>query len=181
MRRLFAAGSLVAVAMLLTACAPSQSPQWTYAPPTVPPSAGPSQSAGASAAASAPASVAPSTAPSTAASAPASAPASAEASAPAPSSGGAGSVVDITAQNVDWTTKDLTAPANAPFKIHFDNEDASTPHNIVIKDGQGQQYLSTDLLTGVAQADYEVPALAPGTYQFTCQVHPNMIGNLTVQ
>ncbi|MFN8631241.1 MAG: cupredoxin domain-containing protein [Chloroflexota bacterium] len=171
MRRLIAAGSLLAVAVLLSACAASQSPNWTYAPPTPAPTAGPSQSAAASAEASAPASAAPS------------AEASAGGSAPAPSQGGGagGTVVDITALNVDWTTKDVTAPANAPFKIHFDNQDASTPHNIVIKDGQGQQFLSTDLLTGPATADYEVPALAAGTYQFTCQVHPNMIGTLTVK
>lgn len=169
MRRLIAAGSLLVAAMLLSACAASQSPNWTYAPPTVAPSANPS--AAASGEASAPAS------------APASAEASGGASAPAPSQGegGAGTVVDITAQNVDWTTKDLSVPAGAAFKIHFDNQDPSTPHNIVIKDGQGQQFLSTDLLTGVAQADYEVPALAAGTYSFVCAVHPSMVGTLTVK
>jgi plastocyanin len=172
MRRLIAVGSLLVVALVLSACAASQSPNWTYAPPTPAPTPGPSQSAGASAEASAPASTAPS------------AEASGGASSPAASQGGggaSGTVVDITAQNVDWTTKDVTAPAGAPFKIHFDNQDASTPHNIVIKDGQGQQFLSTDLLTGVAQADYDVPALAAGTYTFVCSVHPNMTGTLTVK
>jgi len=27
---------------------------------------------------------------------------------------------------------------------------------------------------------YDVPALAAGTYQFVCTVHPNMIGTLKV-
>jgi plastocyanin len=181
MRRLVAAASILLVAMLLSACTASQAPGWTFAPVTPAPSS--AASAEASAPASAAASAAPSDAASAAPSAEGSSAPSAEASA-APSQGGAsGTVVDITALNVDWTpeTKDLTAPANAAFKIHFDNQDPSTPHNIVIKDGQGQQFLSTELLNGPAAADYDVPALAAGTYQFVCSVHPNMVGTLTVQ
>jgi len=168
MRRPLAAISLLAVALLLSACAASQAPGWTFAPPTPAPTAGPSSSADASAAAS--------EAPSAAASAASSAGASAAASG---GTGGSG-VVDITASGVAWTTKDVTAPANTAFKIHFDNQDASTPHNIIIKDGTGMEMFKTDLLTGVAAMDYDVPALPAGTYTFVCIVHPAMVGNLTV-
>ncbi len=38
-----------------------------------------------------------------------------------------------------------------------------------------------DIFPGVAHKTYDVPALAAGAYTFHCIVHPNMIGNLTVQ
>jgi plastocyanin len=36
------------------------------------------------------------------------------------------------------------------------------------------------IVTGPVEVDYPVPALAAGTYQFICSIHPNMIGTLTV-
>ena len=162
MRRPIAAISLLAVALLLSACAASQAPGWTFAPPTPAPSAGPSSSADASAAASTAASAA----------------ASSDASSAVPSTGS--NVVGITALNVAWTQNEVSAPGNAAFTIHFDNQDASTPHNIVIKDGSGMAMFTGALVTGPAQVDYAVPALAPGKYTFVCSVHTTMIGNLTV-
>ena len=38
-----------------------------------------------------------------------------------------------------------------------------------------------DIITGVAEADYNVPALAAGDYTFVCSVHPNMTGTLTAE
>jgi len=168
MRRPLAALSLLAVALLVSACAASVAPGWTFAPPTPAPTPGPSQSAGASAAASEAASTAPSAESSGAPSAGA--------------SGGAGGsgAVDITAAGTTWTTTDVTAPANAAFTIHFDNQDPSIPHNIVIKDGSGMAMFTSDLLTGAAKADYQVPALPAGAYTFVCSVHTNMVGHLTV-
>jgi len=169
MRRPLATVSLLAVALLLSACAASQAPGWTFAPPTPAPTPGPSQSAAAS------------TAPSAEASAAASGEAPSAGASAAASGGTVGAaVVDITASGVQWTTKDVTAPANAAFKIHFDNQDASTQHNIIIKDGTGMEMFKTDLLTGAATMDYDVPALAAGTYTFVCLVHPSMVGNLVV-
>ena len=40
---------------------------------------------------------------------------------------------------------------------------------------------SGDIITGVAEADYNVPALAAGDYPFVCSVHPNMTGTLTAE
>ena len=37
-----------------------------------------------------------------------------------------------------------------------------------------------EMVTGVAQKDYQVDALPAGTYTFVCQVHPSMTGTLTV-
>jgi plastocyanin len=35
------------------------------------------------------------------------------------------------------------------------------------------------IITGVAEASYDVPALKAGAYTFHCSVHPNMTGTLT--
>ncbi len=79
------------------------------------------------------------------------------------------------------TSSTLTAPANAAFQIDFDNEDASVAHNVTIKDATGAMLFKGDLVTGVAQATYNVPAIPAGSYTFYCIVHPNMTGTLTVQ
>ena len=73
------------------------------------------------------------------------------------------------------------AQISCRFTIHFDNQDASVPHDIVIKDSSGMAMFTGDLVTGVAQKDYSVPALAAGTYSFVCTVHSNMQGTMTVQ
>lgn len=177
MRRPIAAVALLAVAMLVSACAASQAPGWTFAPPTPSPTAGPSQSAGASGAPAASESAA-----AASASAPAaSSDASAGASAPAASGGAAGgNVINLTAQGIQWTTTSLKAPANTAFTIHFDNQDQGVPHNLNIKDASGQDVFKSDLVTGPAQADFQIKALPAGTYTFVCNVHPGMQGTLTV-
>jgi plastocyanin len=89
--------------------------------------------------------------------------------------------IDIRAQGIAFTTTALTAPAGATFQIKFDNEDASVPHNVEIKDGTGKTVFKGDLVTGVMTTTYTVPPLAAGTYPFNCTVHPNMTGTLTVK
>ena len=118
---------------------------------------------------------APSAGASTAPSAGASTAPSAGASQPA-----AGVAIDEVALNIQFVTKDLTATANAPITIHFDNQDASTPHNIVIKDSSGKDVFTGDTVNGPAKADYNVGPLAAGDYTFVCQFHANMTGTLKV-
>ena len=73
------------------------------------------------------------------------------------------------------------APADQPFQIKFDNEDASTPHNIQIADGSGKLVFEGDTVNGVNTITYNVPALAAGSYKFACKWHPTMVGDLTVK
>ena len=56
-----------------------------------------------------------------------------------------------------------TAPADKPFVIEFDNQDAATPHNVEIKDSTGAVKFKGDIFPGVATRQYQVPALAAGT------------------
>ena len=170
MRRPVFALALVAVALGAAACSTASSPGWTYAPPTEAP-------ASAEASASAGASAAPSGEASASASAPAaSAPSeSAGASASAPA---AGQAIQISALNVAFEQTDVTAPADTPFTIDFDNKEA-VPHNVEIKDGSGAQVFMGDIVTGPTVVQYQVNALPAGAYTFHCTVHPNMVGNLT--
>ena len=90
-------------------------------------------------------------------------------------------VVSIVAQGIAFTTTDVTAPADKPFAISFDNQDAGTPHNVAIKDASGAEVFKGDIFNGVAKQTYSVPALKAGAYTFACSVHPNMTGTLTVK
>ena len=149
-----------ALALATAGCASTAAPGWTFAPPTPAPAVTPAPSG----AATAP----PSTAPSSAASAGASA---------APS-GGSG--VTVSASGIAFEQTAITAPANTPFVISFDNKDAGIPHNIQITDAANMVVFKGDIVTGPAQAQYNVGALPAGTYTFSCSVHPNMTGTLTV-
>lgn len=175
MRRLsFVAVALFAV--VATACASGGTAGWTYAPApsaTPVPSGEPSGSAPASAPASTPASAAPSGSPSGSTS---------------PSGEPSGTVVTVTAPTgaavTGFEPKELTGPANTPFKLEFDNQDATAPHNFVLNDPSGQPVNigDTSIFTGPEKRTYDVPALAPGAYPFLCQVHPTtMTGTLTIQ
>jgi plastocyanin len=163
-----ALGGLLALA--LAACSAGTEPGWTFAPtpsPTVAPSAAPSGSAAPSAAPSG--SGAPSVAP------------SGGAPSVAPSGGTGGTVLTEVASGVQFQTTSLQAPANQPFQIAFDNQDASIPHDIEIADGTSKLLFVGDTVTGVAQTTYNVPPLPAGTYKFLCKWHPNMVGELKVQ
>jgi plastocyanin len=159
MRRLLLGSALVALMFAAAACA-TAAPGWTYAAPTEAPAATPVPSTDASAAPTdATASAAPSD---------------------ATSGGTGGTTVQISALNIAFEQSEVRAPADAPFVIHFDNKDASVPHDIAIKDASGTQVFKGDVVTGPAETDYNVPALPAGTYQFVCTIHPNMTGTLTV-
>jgi len=100
---------------------------------------------------------------------------------PAPSGGGTGTVLQEVASGVQFQTTALSATAGQPFQIQFDNQDATTPHNIQILDGAGAFLFQGDTINGPAQTTYNVPALAAGTYKFECKWHPNMVGQLTIK
>jgi len=102
---------------------------------------------------------------------------------PGQSGGPAPAPLALTAQNIAYDKTELSAPANTPFQIQFDNQDASIPHNVAIHQGSatGAEVFKGEVFPGPAQKTYDVPPLQAGAYAFVCSVHPNMNGTLTVQ
>ena len=163
-RPLLLVSAALAASVAVAACG-GAAPGWTYAPaPAI----------------TAPPSVEPSVEPSAEPSAPRRLRGLAAPSASAAPSGDL-AVIDIAAFGVLFDTDTLTAPADQPFQIVFANNDAGIPHNVEIKDAGGASLFTGEIFNGVETRTYDVPALAAGTYQFLCTVHPTtMVGTLTV-
>lgn len=95
-----------------------------------------------------------------------------------------GATLELAAANIAYDQATLTAKADAPFQIHFTNKDKDTPHNVVIHAGPNATdpaAFDGEIFNGVDSRTYPIPALKAGTYAFSCKVHPNMTGTLTVQ
>jgi plastocyanin len=100
---------------------------------------------------------------------------------PAGSGGPGAGGIAITASQIKFDTAALSAPANKPFTIHFDNKDtAGTPHDVDIFDSSGAKVVDNKVITAPSVQDYPIPPLPAGTYKFQCSVHPTMTGQLTV-
>jgi plastocyanin len=90
--------------------------------------------------------------------------------------------IQISAKDLKFSTAELVAPADKPFTIAFDNQE-SAPHNVAIyKDSSASQKLfGEEPVGGPKQVNYQVGALAAGSYFFRCDVHTDMKGTLTVK
>ena len=101
---------------------------------------------------------------------------------PAPSGAPGGPVITITAEEIKFLETQVSAPADTPFTIAFDNRDAGTPHDIDISDSSGTLVFDGEVFNGPELRNYSVPALPAGPYPFICSIHPTlMTGTLTVQ
>jgi plastocyanin len=87
----------------------------------------------------------------------------------------------IAAKDLAFSTSALSAPANKPFQIAFDNQEGA-PHNVAIyrDSSAADKVFGSDPFSGPSVRRYDVPPLAAGTYFFRCDVHPNMSGKLVV-
>jgi plastocyanin len=104
-------------------------------------------------------------------------PAVPDGTAPPPVSAPAGGGIVVVAKDLKFSTASITAPADEAFQIVLDNQE-SAPHNIAIKDGAGTTVFKGEVVTQ-KQVTNNVPALAAGTYEFWCEIHPDMKGTLT--
>jgi cytochrome c oxidase subunit 2 len=94
-----------------------------------------------------------------------------------------GLVLELRAFEIKFDKSELTVPADTPFVIHFQNDDAGVPHDVAIREGSptGNQIFHGETFTGVGARDYAVQPLPAGTYGFACTIHPNMTGTLTAE
>ena len=95
----------------------------------------------------------------------------------------ASTALTISANNLAFDTKTLTAPANTAFTVAFDNKD-TTYHNWVIDSGPAGYTPPTPPppVAPGASTTYQEAALPAGTYGFHCSLHPTlMTGTLTVK
>jgi len=98
----------------------------------------------------------------------------------APPEGPGGDVVAIAAEGIAFDTAELSLPAEGEVVIAFDNRDAGIPHNVAIYTGGGDPVFQGEIITGPATIEYRFPAPAPGSYEFRCDVHPQMQGTASV-
>ena len=84
-----------------------------------------------------------------------------------------GTSLRISADHLHYSIDCLAAPANQPFTIAFDNKDSGVAHNVRIYTTSGRTLFNGSITTGSKAIDYHVSTLAPGTYRFHCDVHPD--------
>jgi hypothetical protein len=92
-------------------------------------------------------------------------------------------VLDVAAADATaFNTNCLVGPANEPFQINFQNDNAGVLHNVTVlpEAGAAEPIVREAPFPGVAEFTYEVPALDAGDYYFQCDVHLNMNGTLAV-
>jgi len=101
---------------------------------------------------------------------------------PRPSVPAGGEVIELVAEGTAYDKLELSAAADTPFTIRFDNRDAA-PHDVVILDASSQEVFRSEAVTGPAQGEFAVPALPAGEYTFYCSFHPvpDMTGTLTIE
>lgn len=84
--------------------------------------------------------------------------------------------VALVAHDIRWDTDCLEARAGA-VAIEIQNRDDGINHNLHLPDAPGSP--ATGLELGPSTDVLEV-TLAAGQYEFVCDLHPNMVGTLTV-
>lgn len=87
----------------------------------------------------------------------------------------------ITGKNIKFTPDKLTIPLNTKVTINFDNRDASVLHNIHFKTPTDAKTDIKEGKSGGTKDTLELLVDTAGKYDFLCDVHPTMKGELTVQ
>jgi plastocyanin len=103
------------------------------------------------------------------------------ASAAAPSVSADPNAIQLSANNLKFSTPALNAPAGKTFQIQFNNQEGA-PHNVAIYEDQSmsEKVFGQDPFGGPKTVTYQVGPLTAGSYVFRCDVHPEMRGTLTV-
>ena len=90
-----------------------------------------------------------------------------------------GQTADVRAVNIEFEPVELTLPAGPSLRIVLDNQDSGVPHNVKVLAGD-REIAKSPVVTGPATTEVRFGPLPPARYQFICEIHPNMLGTLTV-
>ncbi|HET6744906.1 MAG TPA: cupredoxin domain-containing protein [Candidatus Limnocylindria bacterium] len=90
-------------------------------------------------------------------------------------------VIDLSAQDLQFSAPCMVAIAGEAFTIHFTNNDTQ-PHNVAAyaDSSKANEFMRGEVISEGDSVDSEVEALDEGTYYFDCQIHPEMNGTLYV-
>ena len=106
-------------------------------------------------------------------------------SSPAPGApSGGGTTLQITAANLQFNPRTLTAPPNTAITVRLNNQDAGVLHNVAVYNNSqaSTRIFVGDLHTGPGTKDYSFTTPGPGSYFFRCDVHPDtMTGTFNVR
>ena len=87
-----------------------------------------------------------------------------------------GTTIELSAQDIQYSTDAIEAPAGADFCIEFTNND-EVPHDVGIVE---TDFNGDDTPPGETTV-YHIPAMEAGDYTFYCTLHPQaMTGDLTI-
>lgn len=92
-------------------------------------------------------------------------------------------VLTVTAEGLAFDTDCLAFPAGEAVTIRLVNAEDAEPHNVAIyaDSSRSAQVFGGDIVDGGDSIDYQVEALAAGTYYFDCTIHPAMNGSVVVR
>ena len=88
----------------------------------------------------------------------------------------------ITAVNLAFDRSELAVTAGEATGLLFDNRDTA-PHNVAVytDEGASKPLFVGEIFSGPGSREYELPALAAGTYFFRCDIHHDMQGTLVAK
>lgn len=90
-----------------------------------------------------------------------------------------GAEVSVRAVNIAFEPAELKLPPGVPLRIVLDDADDGILHNVRVFQGD-RELGKSPMVTGPGRTEVRFGPLPSARYQFTCDVHPNMIGTLIV-
>jgi plastocyanin len=86
----------------------------------------------------------------------------------------------IRAQDIAFDPETITLRAGVPVTITVENADDGIPHGFVVTRGD-MAIAEAEIINGPGRTTVDLPPLDPGVYAYSCPVHPNMLGTITVE